>query len=401
MIITLLIKLFLRFFAREPEVENETMRDMQTHAQETSDTDVTEETDDSEGAKRNSTREEYLMKMKQKAMVEEGKRKAKERLREKERERDREALCSGQTRLAEEEERIAEREQELQEWILQARERITEEHETAAMMGFQPIQWPTGDEFRAAKEKAQYNPQNFHFAIVGTAGCGKSSLINAFLNLKPTDLGAAPTGITETTLEIGRYPDPGTQPPRPWTIWYDVPGAGTQRIPHWQYFTNQALFVFDIIILAIGERFQESDCQIIRSCIEFKIPCFMVRSKSDQTITDMMKDEDEDYDGPFDSGEFYQKCRQSMIEVLRKMVSEELQRAGLPDQLLYCVSKRALREVYNGALNGSVQSDDVSHEMELVKDLMLAAYLRRSTRDYTSIAPSQSIRQVSYTIQPH
>lgn len=321
-----------------------------------------------------------------------------ERLEDQQRASEREAIRNEQKRLVEEEKRIAERERELETWVKQAHDRISEEQEIAATMGFQPSQWPTADEFNAAKQRVQYSPRNFHFAIVGKAGCGKSSLINSFLNLKATDPAAAPTGITETTLEIGRYPDPGTQPPRPWTVWYDIPGAGTQRISHWQYFTNQALFVFDIIILAIGERFEEMDCQIICSCIEFKIPFFIVRSKADQSIKNMMTDADEDYPGPFDSGEFYQKCRQSFRESSQKSVSMELDRAGLPDQVVYCVSKRALRDVYNSPLEASIQPDDVSHEMALVEQLMWAVYLRRSGRDSTSVLSGTSIRQVSYTI---
>lgn len=312
--------------------------------------------------------------------------------------REREEILNDQKRLAEKEKRIAERELELEKWVEQARERISEEQESAAAMGFQPIQWPTADELDAAKQRVQYNPQNFHFAIVGKAGCGKSSLINSFLNLKSTDPGAAPTGTNETTLEVGRYSDPGTQPPRPWTVWYDIPGAGTQRITHWQYFTNQALFVFDIIILAIGERFEETDCQNIRSCMEFKIPFFIVRSKADQSIKNVMSDADEDYKGPFDSGEFYQKCRQSFIESSQKSVSAELDRAGLPDQVVYCVSKLALRDVYNSSLKASIQPGDDRHELALVKQLMLAAYLRRSGGDNRSASTGPSVRQVSYTV---
>lgn len=173
--------------------------------------------------------------------------------------------------------------------------------------------WPTAHEFSTALEKAQYDKTNFHIAIVGKTGCGRSSLINAFLNLKPTDSGAAPTGVTETTLEMKRYSDPGTQPPRPWTVWYDIPGAGTQRIPHFQYFTNQALFIFDIILLVIGDRVEETDCAIIQSCLKFNIPFIIIRSKADQHIMNMMRDQDEDYSGPSNSGGLYNECRQMFI----------------------------------------------------------------------------------------
>lgn len=317
--------------------------------------------------------------------------------RDRQRELEDERRREQQRSLLVEEERIAEREQELQEWIEEARHRLEEEQESLAT-GVQPIQWPTEYEFRAAQEKVQYCESKFHFAIVGKAGCGKSSLINAFRNLKPTDDGAAPTGITETTLEIGRYPDPGTEAPRPWTVWFDVPGAGTQRITHWQYFTNQALFVFDIIILAIGDRFEETDCQIIRSCIDFEIPYFIVRSKADQHIRNMMVDEDESYRGPFDKGEFFQRCERAFINQSEKMVGEELERAGLPVQKVYCVSKLALRNAYNNSLLNSVTPNNVSHEMALVKALLLAAYQRRCGNDDTTMVPGGNIKKVSYMV---
>ncbi|KAL0634088.1 hypothetical protein Q9L58_006967 [Maublancomyces gigas] len=426
-VVAAIVQSIVSLFSLGPEVENETVRDIEEHhTRENSLSRIGEELDEHRRVRnwRRQTRqsaaaeertsilgtgwherpgeERAMRKIEERVRVLEME--SEERLRKQQKEREeqktkqdleREAIRNEQKRLVEEEKRIAERERELETWIQQARDRISEEQEIAATMGFQPSQWPTPGELDAAKQRVQYSRRNFHFAIVGKAGCGKSSLINSFLNLKATDPGAAPTGTIETTLEIGRYPDPGTQPPRPWTVWYDIPGAGTQRIPHWQYFTNQALYVFDIIILAIGERFEETDCQIIRSCIEFKIPFFIVRSKADHSIMNMMSDADEDYRGPFDSGEFYQKCRQSFRELTQKSVSVELDRAGLPDQVVYCVSKRALRDVYNSSLEASIQPDDVSHEMALVKQLMLAAYLRRSGRDRTSVLSGTGIRQTT------
>lgn len=310
-------------------------------------------------------------------------------------------LRDQQATLADEQERLAEREQKLQQTIEATRQRLEEKQKTAPT-SVQPIQWPSEADLRAAKEKVQYSETNFHFAIVGKAGCGKSSLINAFMNLSPTDAGAARTGITETTLEIGRYPDPGTKDPRPWTVWFDVPGAGTQRIPQYQYFTRQALFVFDIIILVIGDRFEETDCDIVRSCTEFHIPFFIVRSKADQHITNMMRDEAGSNQGPMDSGDLYQTCRQSFIERSKQMVRDELELAGLPVQTVYCVSKGALRTVYNDSLEETVDSDDGSPEMALVKELMLAAYQRRcgSGKDRTGSQLGASIQEVGCTIAP-
>lgn len=399
----LTIAILATHFARRPQSENQTMRDIQAHHARQNRLAILEDREkDLEEMRRCVAEAADNRFMKQ--LEEDAQRRELERTRaveqeemDRQKEREDEVRRERQRSLAAEEARIAEREQELQQQIEEARQRLEEEKETAAA-GVQPIQWPTEVEFRAAQKKVQYSESNFHFAIVGKAGCGKSSLINAFLNLKPTDPRAAPTGITETTLEICRYPDPGKQAPRSWTVWYDVPGAGTQRIPRLQYFTNQALFVFDIIILAIGDRFEETDCQIIRSCIEFGIPFFIVRSKADQHISNMMRDEDESYQGPFDSGDFFQSCRQTFIDMSEDMVRGELERAGLPVQKVYCVSKRALRDTYNGSLQKSVGPDAVSHEMALVKEFMLAAYQRRCGSDDTTLVPGANMQEVRYTV---
>lgn len=258
----------------------------------------------------------------------------------------------------------------------------------------------TPREFSAALERVQYHEPNFHFAIAGTYGCGKSSLINSFLNLNPNDAGAAPTGVTETTLVVGRYPDPGTQPPRPRTVWYDIPGAGTQRVSDVEYFTSQALFVFDIIIVAIGNRFLETDCQIIRSCLQLDIPFFIVRSKSDQEISNMMRDEDEDYAGPSNSGELYLRCRNRFREQSQRMVTDDLRRANLPNQVLYCVSKRALRDIYTAFLAQSINMDDDSHELALVEKLMTAAYQRRGGGGVSTETPEGLVKQAPW-LTPH
>ena len=117
------------------------------------------------------------------------------------------------------------------------------------LKGIQPEVWPTEDQFRSAKARIQYDPEKLHFAVCGISGSGKSSLINAFRGLTNSAPGAAPTGITETTMSVTRYPDPHDELPRSRFIWFDVPGAGTLNVPSWQYFNEQGLFVFDIVIL--------------------------------------------------------------------------------------------------------------------------------------------------------
>lgn len=281
-------------------------------------------------------------------------------------------------------EMIKKREQSLQAEIDKAKKMVEQERVAREMAenGLQPLRWPSRREFQRALEAVQYSDRNFHFAIVGRAGSGKSSLINAFRNLRNKDRGAAPTGTKETTLEIGRYPDPGDQPPRQWTVWFDIPGAGTQRIPHWEYFNKQGLFVFDIIILAVGDRFEEIDVRILENCARFKVPAFIVRSKADMHILNSMK-EYEDYQSIDDDQECYFKCRDEFITETQQTVSEGLKRAGLPEQPVYIVSRNILRETYNGSLERSGLPKGVIHEENLVHDLICAASQRRCDTEGT------------------
>ena len=115
--------------------------------------------------------------------------------------------------------------------------------------GIQPVVWPTAEELAAAKARADYREDRLHFAVCGPSGSGKSSLINALRGLRNGQEGSAKTGVVECTAALQRYPDPRKKMPYPRFVWYDVPGAGTSKIPGWQYFNRQGLFIFDFIIL--------------------------------------------------------------------------------------------------------------------------------------------------------
>ena len=121
--------------------------------------------------------------------------------------------------------------------------------------GIQPKVWPTDEEFQLAKSRIEYDPEKLHIAVSGNSGSGKSSLVNAFRGLKNNKSGAAPTGVIETTKVITRYPDPRNGLPFRRLVWFDCPGAGTLEIPGWQYFNQQGLFIFDIIILVYDSVF--------------------------------------------------------------------------------------------------------------------------------------------------
>ncbi|CAM6087917.1 unnamed protein product [Calypogeia fissa] len=160
----------------------------------------------------------------------------------------------------------------------------------ALQQGIQPVEWPTQEEYYAAQKQIEEDPEKLHFAICGSSGSGKSSLINSFRGLTTNHPHAAKVGVNETTSKIGRYPDPR---PLSQYVWYDIPGAGTPLQRDWQYFNRQGLFVFDLIIVVYADRFRSIDVDIIENCNRFRIPVFVVRSKADMHIQNMARDEND------------------------------------------------------------------------------------------------------------
>lgn len=248
-----------------------------------------------------------------------------------------------------------------------------EDAEKRLREGIQPVSTPTPQEILAAKAKIQYQENLFHFAIAGRAGGGKSSLVNAFRGMSNRAAGSARTGVTETTLKVGRYPDPDE---RCQHVWYDLPGAGTIKIPDWQYFNAQGLYVFDCIVVLFDNRFTQTDIAILLNCRRFKIPTYIVRSKADQHIRNIVKEmgyesDDEDADRSQRST-LYMAAREQLVGETRRNVKANLADANLPDQKVYIVSSSCLRAVAKGE-----QPSKVIDEIQLLNDLYTEAQARR------------------------
>jgi len=246
-----------------------------------------------------------------------------------------------------------------------------EEAEDKLRKGIRPVIEPTQAEFRAARERLQYEEGMFHFAIAGIAGSGKTSLVNAFRGLRNSDKAAAPTGIIETTSAIARYPDPEYP-----FAWYDVPGAGTLSVPDWQYFTDQGLYALDCIIVLLDIRLTSTDIAILRDCARFDIPAYIVRSKATQHTRNLagdMPDADDDDD---DDAGILERAREMYIQETRASVARNLKAAGLPEQRVYMVDKDTLARKVKGR---SVR--DGIDEEELLHDLLAEAHRRNARAD--------------------
>lgn len=290
-----------------------------------------------------------------------------------------------ETRILQEKIRIAEQERKMAKLAKtieeDAKKRVEkeiclrEEAERNLKDGIPAVIYPTGEEIKAVRERHGYQEGHLHLAITGVSGSGKSSLINAFRGLRDTNKGAAKTGTSETTEHIGRYCDPKQS----WITWYDVPGAGTLKVPDWQYFNDQGLYIFDIIIIAVDIRFTKIDVGLLFNCKRFGIPVFVVRSKADQHISNIIEDSrNDDDDDDDESPEALQKqselaCDKFTTETRREF-EQLLKAAGLPPHVIYIVSKSALSTLIKGLKCPAGLID----EMSLMKDVVHTANTIRS-----------------------
>ncbi|KAF9022698.1 P-loop containing nucleoside triphosphate hydrolase protein [Hymenopellis radicata] len=243
--------------------------------------------------------------------------------------------------------------------------------------GAHPDVWPTLEQFESTKERYGYTPDMVHIAIAGISGCGKSSLVNSFRGLTPKDAKAAKTGIVETTTEVTSYPDPDSSKP---ILWFDVPGAGTLNVSDWEYFNDQGLFIFDAIVVVFADRFCATDVAILKAAKKYCIPAYIVRSKSDQYIRNMMEeDEDEDED---EEVRLESACVE-YAETTRRNVKDNLARAGLADQDIFLISRAALLTIV--AKKRKAPNAVILDEARLVKE-MVGDGIRRRFRQTSALA---------------
>jgi hypothetical protein len=241
-----------------------------------------------------------------------------------------------------------------------------EEAERQLREGTRPVVTPGPEEYNASKAKIQHTQGLFHVGISGIAGSGKSSLVNGFRGKHNMDSDAAAVGVNETTLTVTRYPDPN---PSSRFVWYDVPGAGTLKVPDWKYFNEQGLYVFDCIIVVVNNRFTATDVAILTNARRFGIPAFIVRSKADQHIRNLMKDLGYDSD---DEGQnrtsFYARARDQYVAETTRSIRTNLEEAKLPDQPIYLVSNTALLATVTGRVPKKMLD-----EVKLLTDLAATA----------------------------
>ncbi|XP_067844632.1 interferon-inducible GTPase 5-like [Heptranchias perlo] len=126
----------------------------------------------------------------------------------------------------------------------------------------------------------EFNNVKLDIAVMGEAGVGKSSLINALRGLGVNDKRAAPTGCTETTMKPTPYPHPSL----PNVTYWDLPGIGTVKQKAKKYLKQLDFSLYDTCIIVSDNCFSENDAILSEKAKKAGKPFYFVRSKIDQAI---------------------------------------------------------------------------------------------------------------------
>jgi GTP-binding protein EngB required for normal cell division len=133
---------------------------------------------------------------------------------------------------------------------------------------------------RARDRLARFDETEVKCGLIGPAGSGKSSLINAIFGEK-----VAAVGVVETTAAAQEFRHGGKG-----LILVDLPGVGTANWPRESYIERLGLLSYDCFLVVTAERFTENDVHLYRELTSRGKPCFLLRNKFDRAVEDALHD---------------------------------------------------------------------------------------------------------------
>ncbi|XP_077083581.1 interferon-inducible GTPase 5-like [Siphateles boraxobius] len=183
---------------------------------------------------------------------------------------------------------------------------------------------------------------SLNIAVTGKAGSGKSSFVNALRGIREDDDGAAPTGVTETTMEVTMYEHPTMPNVKIW----DLPGIGTPNFKANKYLKDVKFKNYDFFIILNSERFTQNDIMLAKEIRKQKKNYYFVRSKIDNDIRA------EERKKGFDE--------QKVLSIIREDCQKNLKDMGEPK--VYLISSFDLEKYDLEILQNTLEEDLPDHK---------------------------------------
>ncbi|CEP11761.1 hypothetical protein [Parasitella parasitica] len=187
----------------------------------------------------------------------------------------------------------------------------------------------------------------YNVAVVGSAGTGKSTLVNALLGLHDTDPRAAPTGEASAFCNEPRgyrHSEMNSM-----VVW-DMPGGGTCTHNSATYFEDMHLKAFDSLVIVTAERLQSIDLDIAVKAQEHDVPA--IQSKMKRYARDGTNKE-------LSHNVLWAKAVGDLVKEVRKTTYRQLRDNNISSKRLFLLSALNMRELVSTFTSRSSQQNDV------------------------------------------
>ncbi|CAM2107924.1 unnamed protein product [Caretta caretta] len=183
-----------------------------------------------------------------------------------------------------------------------------------------------------------------NIAITGKSGSGKSSFVNAMLELADDDQGAAEVGITEKTMEPMAYLHPTLPNVKMW----DLPGIGTPSFRPDSYLQQVSFARYDFFIIVTSKRFTSCDADLAQEIQKMGKKFYFVRSKVDEDLRNERRKRNYD--------------QETTLQTIRDDCVERLKTAGVSSPQVFLISRWEFDQYDSPQLQETLANELDSHK---------------------------------------